>query len=107
MIELLKTNGEKLRPFSESSRLYTVREKKNDPYIDPFLDSDLSFPDPPHETSFVHSITRRRLQIKAQAQAADFYTPNQFSETIVLKKGLQRSHCKLFQSPVPNQCSDQ
>ena len=47
MIELLKTNGEKLRPFSESSRLYTVREKKNDPYIDPFIDSDLSFPDPP------------------------------------------------------------
>jgi len=40
-----------------------------------------------NETSFVHSITRRRLQIKAQAQAADFYTPNQFSDTIVLKKG--------------------
>jgi hypothetical protein len=49
MIELLKTNGEKLRPFSESSRLYTVREKKNDPYIDPFIDSDLSFPDPPNK----------------------------------------------------------
>ena len=32
-----------------------------------------------NETSFVHSITKRRLQIKAQAQAADFYTPNQFS----------------------------
>ena len=47
MIELVKTNGEKLRPFSESSRLYTVCEKKNDPYIDPFIDSDLSFPDPP------------------------------------------------------------
>jgi len=40
-----------------------------------------------NETSFVHSITKRRLQIKAQAQAADFYTPNQFSDTIVLKKG--------------------
>ena len=51
MIELLKTNGEKLRPFSESSRLYTVREKKNDPYIDPFIDSDLSFPDPPIQES--------------------------------------------------------
>ena len=31
------------------------------------------------ETLFVHSITKRRLQIKTQAQAADFYTPNQFS----------------------------
>jgi hypothetical protein len=40
-----------------------------------------------NETSFVHSITKRRLQIKAQAQAADFYTPNQSSDTIVLKKG--------------------
>ena len=40
-----------------------------------------------NETSFVHSITKRRLQIKAQAQAADFYTPYQFSDTIVLKKG--------------------
>jgi hypothetical protein len=39
------------------------------------------------ETSFVHSITRSRLQIKAQAQAADFYTPNQFPDTIVLKSG--------------------
>ena len=51
MIELLKTNGEKLRPFSESSCLYTVNEKKNDPYIDPFIDSDLSFPDPPNNVS--------------------------------------------------------
>jgi hypothetical protein len=49
MIELVKTNGEKLRPFSESSRLYTVCEKKNDPYIDPFIDLDLSFPDPPND----------------------------------------------------------
>ena len=40
-----------------------------------------------NETSFVHSITKRRLQIKAQAQAADFYTPNQFSDTTVLKNG--------------------
>ena len=39
-----------------------------------------------NETSFVHSITKRRLQIKAQAQAAE-YMPNQFSDTIVLKKG--------------------
>ena len=42
-----------------------------------------------NETSFVHSITKCRLQIKAQAQAAAFYTPNQFSDTIVLKKGCQ------------------
>jgi hypothetical protein len=40
-----------------------------------------------NETSFVHSITKRRLQIKAQSQAADFYTSNQFSDTIVLKNG--------------------
>ncbi len=40
-----------------------------------------------NETTFVHSITKSRLQIKAQAQAADFCTPNQFSDTIVLKKG--------------------
>ena len=37
-----------------------------------------------NEISFVH---RRRLQIKAQAQAADFYTPNQFTDTIVLRNG--------------------
>ncbi len=41
-----------------------------------------------NETSFVHSINRR-LQIKAQAEAADFYTPNQFSDAIVLKKPLE------------------
>ncbi len=40
-----------------------------------------------NETSLEHSITKRRLQIKAQAQAADFVTPNQFSDTIVLKNG--------------------
>ena len=40
-----------------------------------------------NETSFEHSITKRRLQIKAQAQAADFVTPNQFSDTIVLNNG--------------------
>ncbi len=57
MNELLKTNGEKLRPFSESSRLYTVREKKNDPYIDPFIDSDLSFPDPPNQSRIERSST--------------------------------------------------
>jgi hypothetical protein len=33
------------------------------------------------------SITKRRLQIRAQAQAAEFYTPNQFSYTIALKNG--------------------
>ncbi len=42
-----------------------------------------------NETSFVHSITKRRLQTKAQAQAADLYMPNQFSDTIVLKNGCQ------------------
>ncbi len=40
-----------------------------------------------NETSFVHSITKRRLQTKAQAQAAEFYTLSQFADTIVLKKG--------------------
>jgi hypothetical protein len=40
-----------------------------------------------NEISFVHGTTRRRLQIKAQAQAADFYTPNQFTDTIVLRNG--------------------
>ena len=38
-----------------------------------------------NEISFVHGTTKRRLEIKAQAQAADFYTPNQFTDTIVLK----------------------
>ncbi len=37
-----------------------------------------------NETSFVHSITKSQLQIKAQGQATDFYMPNQFSDTIVL-----------------------
>ena len=42
-----------------------------------------------NETSFVYSITtrRRQLQIKLQVQAAKFYTHNQFSDHIVLKKG--------------------
>ncbi len=40
-----------------------------------------------NEISFVHSITKRQWPIKAQAQAADFYMPNQFSDTIVLKNG--------------------
>ena len=42
-----------------------------------------------NEISFVHGTTRCRLQIKAQAQAADFYTPNQleFTDTIVLRNG--------------------
>ncbi len=31
-----------------------------------------------NETSFVHSITKRRLQIEAQAQAADFIRPINF-----------------------------
>jgi hypothetical protein len=48
MIDLWKTIGEKGKPFSELSRLYTVRAKKNDPYIDSFIDSFLSFPDPPN-----------------------------------------------------------
>ncbi len=38
-------------------------------------------------TSFIRTLTERRLQIKAQAQAADFFTPCHFSESIVLKKG--------------------
>ena len=41
-----------------------------------------------NRTSFVHSITKRRLQIKAQAQSADFYTPNQFS----FEEGLPMDH---------------
>ena len=45
-----------------------------------------------NETSFVHSITKSRLQIKAQAQAADFYMPNQISDIIVLKKGRPWMH---------------
>ena len=40
-----------------------------------------------NETSFVHGSRRRRLQIKLQAQAANFYAPNQFTDTIVLKNG--------------------
>jgi hypothetical protein len=31
-----------------------------------------------NETSFVHSITKSRLQIKSQAQAADFMLPISF-----------------------------
>ncbi len=38
-----------------------------------------------NETSFVHGSTSRRLQIKSQVQAADFFTPNQSASTIVLK----------------------
>ncbi len=49
MIELSKTIGEKGKPFSESSRLYNVRAKKNDTYIESFIGSFLSFPDPPIE----------------------------------------------------------
>ena len=40
-----------------------------------------------NEISFVHGTTRRQLQIKAQAQAADFYTPIQFTDTTVLRNG--------------------
>ena len=40
-----------------------------------------------NEISFVHGTTRRRLQIKVQAQGADFYTPYQFTDTIVLRNG--------------------
>ena len=40
-----------------------------------------------NEISCMHGTTKRRLQIKAQAQAADVYTPNQFTDTIVLKNG--------------------
>ena len=36
-----------------------------------------------NEISCMHGTTKRRLQIKTQAQAADFYTPNQFTDTIV------------------------
>ena len=39
-----------------------------------------------NERSFVHGTTRRRLQIKAQAQAADFYTPNKFTDTICFEE---------------------
>ena len=38
-------------------------------------------------TSFVHAATKRRLQIKAQAQASHIYVPNEFTDTIVLKNG--------------------
>ena len=37
--------------------------------------------------SFVHGTTRRRLQIKALAQAAGFYMPYQFTDTIGLRNG--------------------
>ena len=40
-----------------------------------------------NEISLVHGMTRRRLQIKAQAHATDFYTPYQFTDTIVLGNG--------------------
>ena len=40
-----------------------------------------------NEISFMHGTTRRRLQIKAQAQAANFYTPNQLTDTVVLRNG--------------------
>ncbi len=42
-----------------------------------------------NETSFVHFITKRRLQIKAQSQAANFYAPYPFFGTIVLRNGFQ------------------
>ena len=38
-----------------------------------------------NEASFVHGTPRRRLQIKALARAANIYTPNQSTDTIVLK----------------------
>ena len=36
-----------------------------------------------NEMSFVHGMTKNQLQSKAQAQAADFYPPNQFTDTVV------------------------
>ncbi len=35
----------------------------------------------------MHTPIKRRPQIRAQAQAAELYMPNQFSDTIVLKNG--------------------
>jgi hypothetical protein len=41
-----------------------------------------------HKTSFVQTTTKHRLQIKAQAQAAEFYKPNnRFTDTTGLKNG--------------------
>jgi hypothetical protein len=59
-----------------------------------FFQTMANMSDHMNETSFqvVHSITKRRLQIQAQAQAAEFYTPNQFSDTIILKKGCPWMH---------------
>jgi hypothetical protein len=51
MIGLQKTIGEKGKPFLESGRLYTLLQKKNNPYIHSFIDSFLSFPDPPNAVS--------------------------------------------------------
>ncbi len=45
-----------------------------------------------NKTSFVHSVTKCPLQRKAQVQAADSYTPNQCSDTIVLE-GLPMDGC--------------
>ena len=38
-----------------------------------------------NEISFVHGTMRRRLQVKALAQAAYFHVPNQYVDRIVLK----------------------
>ncbi len=45
MIDLSKTLGEKRKLFLESSR---VLAKQNDPYNKSFIDSFLTFPDPPN-----------------------------------------------------------
>ena len=61
------------------SIMTTVKINVNKVSLIVFFNTIAKMNDNMNETSFVHSITKRRLQIKAQAQAADFYTPNQFS----------------------------
>jgi hypothetical protein len=65
----------------------TVKIKVDKVSLKVFFKTMAKMNDDMNETSFVHSITKRRLQIKAQAQATGFYTPNRFSDTIVLRKG--------------------
>jgi hypothetical protein len=74
MIDLQKVIGQKGKPFSELSRLYTVREKQTDPntvraeknwggsYIESHIESIFGFPDQPN---FKFQIPLKKLTSKA------------------------------------------
>ena len=72
------------------SIMTTVKINVNKVSLIVFFNTIAKMNDNMNEASFVNAITKLRLQIKAQAQAAVFYTPNQCSDTIVFEKGCPR-----------------